>query len=90
MIWQCAPVGSRSNDANQKIISSFTIFPNPASELIQLNGLDQYPISASVQVTDIYGKVLINNSITKGNTMDIHQTTIRCLFLVPFWIMDTN
>lgn len=70
---QCAPVGSRSNEANQKITSSFNVFPNPASELIQLNGLDQYPATVSVQVTDIYGKVLLNNSITNGNTIDIQR-----------------
>jgi len=46
---------------------SIQIFPNPTSGMVFINGVDD----AEISVYDISGKLIINNSVIDGNTIDL-------------------
>jgi hypothetical protein len=74
---ECSPSKSAQltfylNDSNTAVAdvqsSGWSIYPNPASDLLYINGLNNE--SATVTIFDVSGKIVINQSLT-NNTIDV-------------------
>jgi hypothetical protein len=71
MVVNCAARGVNTVEGQPSTVNDFTIYPNPAKLIVNLN-IDCLVGAGSIVVTDLYGKIVKTQALSLGtNTIDI-------------------
>jgi hypothetical protein len=81
VVVNCAARGVNTVEGQPSTVNDFTIYPNPAKLIVNLN-IDCLVGAGSIVVTDLYGKIVKTQTLSMGtNTIDISNLSKGMYFV---------